>query len=411
MGAITVDNLGKAYKVYPTRFARLKEWLIPFSKPRFTLKWVLQNISFTVKPGEAVGIIGVNGAGKSTLLKIITGTTQPTTGSVQITGRIAALLELGMGFHPDFTGRQNTFMAGQLLGYSTEEITRLMPEIEAFAGIGDYIDQPIRVYSSGMQVRLAFSVATATRPDILIVDEALAVGDAAFQRKCFRRIEEFMDQGTTLLLVSHDIEGVKKICGKALHIAEGHLAMYGEAKGICDHYEKILFGGKTLKSCPPSDIMDTSLSCDCEVAYGDGRAFIESIWLENATGHTANVFASNATIFVHYRIRVEQALDNPVLALMIKTREGVAVFGTDSVHLGKSTGHFEPNRTLEVQFKLENNLAPGIYYLNCGLRDRYSEETLFIHRRVDALVFRVVASEKTTAAAGLAELSATLTIQ
>lgn len=411
MGTITVNNLGKAYKAYTTRFARLKEWLIPFSKPRYTLKWVLQNISFTVNPGDAVGIIGANGAGKSTLLKILTGTTQPTTGSVQVTGRIAALLELGMGFHPEFTGRQNAFMAGQLLGYSTEEIASLMPEIEAFAGIGDYIDQPIRVYSSGMQVRLAFSVATATRPDILIVDEALAVGDAAFQRKCFRRIEEFMGQGTTLLLVSHDIEGVKKICGKALYIAEGHLKMYGEAKDICDHYEKVLFGGKTLNSCPPSDIMDASLLSDCEVAYGDGRAFIESIWLGNATGHTANVFASKATIFVHYRIKVEQSLDNPVLALMIKTREGVAVFGTDSLHLGNSTGHFEPNRTFEVRFKLENNLAPGIYYLNCGLRDRDSEETLFIHRRVDALVFRVVASKNTTAVTGLVELSATLTIQ
>lgn len=411
MGTIAVNNLGKAYKVYPTRFARLKEWIIPFSKPRHTLKWVLQDINFTVNPGEAVGIIGINGAGKSTLLKMLAGTTQPTTGSIHITGRVAALLELGMGFHPNFTGRQNAYMAGQLLGYSVEEIARLMPEIEAFAEIGDYIDQPARVYSSGMQVRLAFSVATVIRPDILIVDEAFAVGDAAFQRKCFRRIEEFLDQGTTLLLVSHDIEGVKKMCKKALHIADGHLAMYGEAKSVCDHYEKILLGGKTRENWHVTSGVDTSLLSDCEVAYGDGRAFIESIWLESATGHTANVFASNTPIFVRYRIRVEQALDNPVLALMIKTREGVAVFGTDSVYLGKSTGHIEPNRTLEVQFKLKNNLASGVYYLNCGLRDRHSEETLFIHRRVDALVFRVVASENATAAAGLAELSATLTIQ
>ena len=204
MGTITVSQLGKAYKHYPTRWSRLAEWLIPGSRPRHTMKWVLQDISFTVKAGEAVGIVGINGAGKSTLLKMITGTTQPTAGTVSVTGRVAAMLELGMGFHPDFTGRQNAIMAGQLLGYSVEEINRLMPEIEAFAEIGDYIDEPVRVYSSGMQMRLAFSVATAHRPDILIVDEALSVGDAYFQHKSFARIREYSKLGTTLLIVSHD---------------------------------------------------------------------------------------------------------------------------------------------------------------------------------------------------------------
>jgi lipopolysaccharide transport system ATP-binding protein len=190
MGTITVTNLGKAYKQYPNRWSRLAEWVLPGAKPRHSLKWVMQGVSFAVQPGEAVGIIGINGAGKSTLLKMITGTTQPTTGSVHITGRVAALLELGMGFHPDFTGRQNAFMAGQLLGYSVEEIAHLMPAIEAFAEIGEFIDQPVRVYSSGMQMRLAFSIATMVRPDILIVDEALSVGDAYFQHKSFDRISE-----------------------------------------------------------------------------------------------------------------------------------------------------------------------------------------------------------------------------
>ena len=189
MGTISVTNLGKAYKQYPNRWVRLAEWLLPGRRVFHSLKWVLQDISFTVKPGEAVGIIGINGAGKSTLLKMITGTTQPTTGSVRIDGRVAALLELGMGFHPDFTGRQNVFMAGQLLGYSMDEIAHLMPAIEAFAEIDDYLDQPVRVYSSGMQMRLAFSVATARRPDVLIVDEALSVGDTYFQHKSFQRIE------------------------------------------------------------------------------------------------------------------------------------------------------------------------------------------------------------------------------
>ncbi len=226
MGTITVTNLGKAYKQYPTRWSRLAEWVLPGKKVRHQLQWVLQDINFTVNPGEAVGIIGINGAGKSTLLKMITGTTQPTTGSVNITGRVSAMLELGMGFHPDFTGRQNVYMAGQLLGYNMEEIARLMSEIEAFAEIGDYIDQPVRVYSSGMQMRLAFSVATMSRPDILIVDEALSVGDAAFQRKCFRRIESYCAQKTTLLFVSHDTETVKKICSKS------HFPQRGQAGAI-----------------------------------------------------------------------------------------------------------------------------------------------------------------------------------
>src|SRR5476651_2696357 len=196
MGAITVKQLGKAYKQYPTRWSRLAEWLLPMRGPRHQLKWILSDINFHVAAGEAVGLIGVNGAGKSTLLKLITGTTQASSGSVSVGGRVAALLELGMGFHPDFSGRQNVFMAGQLIGLTVAELEALMPEIEAFAEIGDYIDQPVRVYSSGMQVRLAFAVATAVRPGILIIDEALAVGDVFFQQKCFERIRQYCQAGT-----------------------------------------------------------------------------------------------------------------------------------------------------------------------------------------------------------------------
>ncbi|WP_459582289.1 ABC transporter ATP-binding protein [Dickeya oryzae] len=180
---ISISGLNKAYKMYPTRWSRLVEWISPFNIKRHELKWVLKDINFDIHTGESVGIIGSNGAGKSTLLKIITGTTTGTNGNVSVSGRISALLELGIGFHPDFTGRQNVYMSGQLLGLSHNEINTLMPEIESFAEIGDYIDQPVRVYSSGMQVRLAFSLATAVRPDILIVDEALAVGDIFFPAK------------------------------------------------------------------------------------------------------------------------------------------------------------------------------------------------------------------------------------
>ena len=248
MTAIVVTNLGKAYKQYPTRWSRLLEWLDPRRKLHHQKHWVLQDINFEIQRGEAVGVIGVNGAGKSTLLKMITGTTQPTTGSIQVHGRVAALLELGMGFHPDFTGRQNAYMAGQLAGMHQDEITALMPEIESFADVGEYFDQPVRVYSSGMQARVAFSVATATVPDILIVDEALSVGDMAFQAKCLQRMRNLLMQGTTVLFVSHSLNDVRQFCSKALYLAHGAVRAWGEADKICDLYQNDLTGASALLS-------------------------------------------------------------------------------------------------------------------------------------------------------------------
>lgn len=405
MGSIFVSNLGKAYKQYPSRWSRLLEWINPGHKPRHFLRWVLQDVSFSVEPGESVGIVGVNGAGKSTLLKMITGTTQATTGSVNVMGRVAALLELGMGFHPDFTGRQNAFMAGQLQGLGVEQLRGLMPEIENFADIGDYIDQPVRVYSSGMQVRLAFAVATACRPDILIVDEALAVGDAAFQRKCFRRIEEFTDQGTTLLLVTHDAEAVRKICDKALFLQDGRLVDFGPAKNICDAYERALFGGsKGAEKCmvDVEPVIDSGLLSDCEIAYGDGRAIIESIWLESPEGYAANVFGSSDTIVIKYRVRFLVDTSHVAFAFMIKTRDGVALFGMDTTHISAASERsFNSGDVIMVRFELENAFAPGTYYVNCGIRDDSGDLPVFLHRRVDALLFRVRADEKTFVKSGL----------
>ena len=204
------------------------------------MHWILQGIDLAIAPGETVGLIGINGAGKSTLLKILAGTTRPTTGSLHMTGRVAALLELGMGFHPDFSGRQNVHMAGQLMGLSAANLQDLMPAIEAFAEIGEYIDQPVRVYSSGMQMRLAFSIATAARPDILIVDEALSVGDAYFQHKSFDRIRQFRAQGTTILLVSHDKGVIQSICDRAILLSDGHIAMQGAPDAVMDYYNALL---------------------------------------------------------------------------------------------------------------------------------------------------------------------------
>ena len=414
MSSIVVTELGKAYKQYPTRWARLAEWLDPRHKPRHQQHWVLKNINFTVNPGESVGIVGVNGAGKSTLLKIITGTAQPTTGSVRVSGRVAAMLELGMGFHPDFTGLQNVYMAGQMLGYSLEEISRLLPEIIAFAEIGDYIDQPVRVYSSGMQVRLAFAVATAIRPDVLIVDEALSVGDAAFQRKCFQRIESYLSAGTTLLFVSHDTETVKKLCSRALFIKEGYVGLWGSAKQVCEEYERYLFGDgrssstKKKFAAPALETarFDPALITSCEMTYGNGRADIQTCWLADTNGQHINIVESGTPFRWCYRVRFNEDISQPIFAMMLKTREGIALYGVDSKQLKIDVRNFLAGDTIDIVFSLDNHLAPGVYYFNCGVRLQNADGMVFLSRRVDSAILKVTTAESTTVQSGLLEMHA-----
>jgi lipopolysaccharide transport system ATP-binding protein len=254
-----------------------------------------------VQPGEAVGIIGINGAGKSTLLKMVTGTTQPTTGSVRMEGRVAALLELGMGFHPDFTGRQNVYMAGQLLGYTQQELSQLMPVIEAFAEIGDYIDQPVRVYSSGMQMRLAFSVATATRPDVLIVDEALSVGDIYFQHKSFERIREFGRQGTTLLIVSHDKQAIQSICTRAILLNQGRLAMQGEPEAVMDYYNALLAEHQNQQVK-----QQENNAGKVQTISGTGEVVIDSVQLLDAQGLPTEVVCVGQSVTLQVAVRATE---------------------------------------------------------------------------------------------------------
>lgn len=390
MGSITATHLGKAYKVYPSRFARLKEWLVPFSKPRHTLKWVLQDINFKVNPGEAVGIIGVNGAGKSTLLKMLTGTTEPTSGSVKTTGRVAALLELGIGFHPEFTGRQNAFMAGQLLGLSVDEIRQFMPQIEAFAEIGDYIDHPVRVYSSGMQMRLAFSVSTARRPDILIVDEALSVGDAYFQHKSFERIRQFRRDGTTLLIVSHDKAAIQSICDRAILLNAGKLAMQGEPEAVMDYYNALLAEHEknTVRqhTTPAGKIQTTS---------GTGEATIEEIVLLDELGKRVEAIGVGAAVTLQVKTRVHKAIPRLVLGYMIKDRLGQPVYGTNTYHLGRVLEHLKPDSSIEFRFRFAVNLGPGAYSIAVALQDSDTHLGVNFEWRELALLFSVVNSSET----------------
>lgn len=375
MGTINVSNLGKAYKQYPARLSRLIEWFMPFSKARHQLKWVLQDINFIVNPGEAVGIIGINGAGKSTLLKMITGTTQPTTGSVHITGRVAALLELGMGFHPDFTGRQNAYMAGQLLGMSVEEITRLMPEIEAFAEIGDYIDQPVRVYSSGMQVRLAFSLATANRPDILIVDEALAVGDISFQQKCFERIQKYKKSGTSLLFVSHDLNIIYRLCNKAVLINQGFVAAYGDVRYVASKYEAILKGADSsstqeLLSNESKELIDSD--------YLVNSHFFTSIVISSVSSGSADVLLEGEIAQIKVGLRNLENYDDPHVGFQIRDKMGVIVFETNTYCMGcKVLDYVNEDGVAELHFIFTVNLARGVYTISFDIANRGYGSGLF----------------------------------
>jgi lipopolysaccharide transport system ATP-binding protein len=389
MGTITVSNLGKAYKQYPNRWARLLEWVNPANKPLHCLKWVLEDVSFVVHPGEAVGIIGMNGAGKSTLLKMITGTTQPTTGNVHLTGRVAAMLELGMGFHQDFTGRQNAFMAGQLLGYSIDEITQLMPEIEAFAEIGDYIDQPVRVYSSGMQMRLAFSVATAIRPDILIVDEALSVGDAYFVHKSFARIKAFREQGTTLLIVSHDKGAIQSICDRAILLNAGKVAMEGVPEAVMDYYNAMLADHQNQEV--KQEVLEDG---KVQTISGTGDATVVGIALLDMQGRPLEVVDVGQAVRLSITVQVHKAIERLVLGYGIKDRLGQVIYGTNT-HLKEQTlMDVSAGNKFVFNIVFPANLGPGTYSVQTALVSNDSHLVNNYEWRDLALVFNVINMNK-----------------
>ena len=389
MAAISVKGLGKAYKQYSNRWLRLLDWIWPTSKQWHQLNWVLQDLDFEVQAGEAVGIIGVNGAGKSTLLKIITGTAQATTGHVKLQGRVAALLELGMGFHPDFTGRQNAHMAAQLLGLSAADIQQLMPSIEAFAEIGPYIDAPVRIYSSGMQMRLAFSVATAVRPDILIVDEALSVGDAYFQHKSFERIRQFQKNGTTLLLVSHDKAAIQSICTKALLLSQGRKVMEGAPELVMNHYNAMLSDqtGKTIQ-------MNITADGHTSTQSGTGDVVIDQVQLLNQQGLPIEVVQTGQTAVLQLVAHVKRPVAELVAGVMLKDRLGQVVFGVNTFHSQQTLHDLKATEKVELQFEFEANLGPGHYSVTVALHAGPNHVQSNYDWRDLALVFEVVNADK-----------------
>lgn len=385
MGHIRVTGLGKAYKQYPTRWSRLAEWLIPFSPLRHHQHWVLQDVAFEIASGEAVGIVGANGAGKSTLLKMITGTTQPTCGKIEIEGRVAALLELGMGFHPDFTGRQNAIMAGQLLGLQVDEIEAMMPDIEHFAEIGEAIDHPVRTYSSGMQMRLAFSVATARRPDILIVDEALSVGDSYFQHKSFDRIRSFRKAGTTLLIVSHDRSAIQSICDSAILLKDGHMAMYDKPEVVLDYYNALMAEreGQVVRQ-------EMLSGGEVRTVSGTGEAVILGVRLLDEQERSIEAAEVGQPVVLEVQVEVRSDIERMVLGFLIKDRLGQMMYGINTHRLDKALTDLHAGERFTYRFAFVMGLGEGNYSVSLSLSRLDSHMDRNFEWRDYGLVFHVI---------------------
>ena len=385
MGSIIVKNLGKSYKQYQKKIDRLLEWFSPFKSVRHTQKWVLKDINFSVSPGDSVGIIGINGAGKSTLLKMITGTTSPTTGEVITTGRVSALLELGMGFHPNFTGRQNVMMAGQLIGIPIARLRELMPSIESFAEIGSYIDQPVRVYSRGMQVRLAFSLATAIRPDVLIIDEALSVGDTYFKHKSFERIKQFRKQGTTLLIVSHDKNAIQTICDRAILLNGGKLEMEGDPETVMDYYNALLADNQKQKVSQSKNSQGKT-----ETISGTGQVKLSKIQLLNDKNEVIEVVGVGQPVTLRVEAQVEGDIPKLVFGYGLKDRLGQVVYGTNTYHTKQILLNVKSGERVRFDVRFDMNVGAGSYSVQTAFVSSDTHLENNYEWRDQAYIFNVV---------------------
>ncbi|WP_312785462.1 ABC transporter ATP-binding protein [Stenotrophomonas indicatrix] len=385
---LTVQDVGKSYSTWRSEWMRVFSWFgLPF-KP-IEQHWVLRDISFAVGRGESVGIVGQNGAGKSTLLKMITGTSQPTRGRVVQSGKVAAILELGMGFNPDLTGRQNVFHAAGLMGHAQAAIADAIDAIEAFAEIGEYFDAPVRTYSSGMQMRVAFSVATAFRPDLLIVDEALSVGDAYFVHKCFDRIKAFQAEGTSLLFVSHDPTAVQVLCDRAILLDGGTMVMDGEPKQVMDYYNALIAQKEqgTINLTAREDGGTT-------VESGTGEATIESVSLMDVHGKATEYVAVGEPVRLRITVRTRQDLERLVLGYMIRDRLGQAIFGTNTFHTDQMLENVAAGRILTFDIDFQAELGPGTYSVSISLSDTRDHLGKNYQWRDMALVFSVANLDK-----------------
>ncbi len=427
--AIRITELGKCYEIYETPRDRLKQFVLPrlqhlFNRPSksyFREFWALKSVSFTIKKGETVGIIGRNGSGKSTLLQIICGTLHPTSGNVEVNGRVAALLELGSGFNPEFTGRENVYMNAAVLGLSKEKTDARFADIAAFADIGDFIEQPTKTYSSGMLVRLAFAVIAHVDADILVIDEALAVGDAFFTQKCMRFLRDFMKNGT-VLFVSHDTGAVRSLCSSAIWLANGKTLEQGTPKEVCEHYLEAIYAsqqGKTalvhpkrtpaVASAPVvlqdqrqkflnasnlrNDIRVLNLSLE-ENAFGMGGAQITSAQFLDDNNHPLAWIVGGEHVTLKVNALALTVLDSPIIGFFLKDKLGQCLFG-DNTYLSYMDApvYCDEGQTLEAIFSFQMpRLSMGEYMLTVAIADGNQEGHVQHHLIHDAVCFKSEAS-------------------
>ncbi len=425
--AISLSQISKVYKRYHRPVDRLREVLLP-GKPRAEEFWALRNINLEIPQGDTVGIVGRNGSGKSTLLQIIAGTLQATSGQLQVHGRVSALLELGSGFNPEFTGRQNTFFNGRILGLSQAEIAAKFDDIAAFADIGSFMDQPVRTYSSGMFVRLAFAVAINAEPDILIVDEALSVGDEAFQRKCFARIYEMQAKGATVLFVSHSAGSIVELCDHAVLIDAGEVVLKGLPKTVIANYQKFIYApadqrdelrrafqaepenssalasGRVAEAAiaatahrpevvatseAPRSLYDPYLLPQHSVQYQSRGARIKSPEIRTVDGQPANLLLRHETYIYSYKAYFVDAAWQVQFGMMIKTLTGFELGGAVSHGQRQRLDHVGAGSLIDVEFEFSCALLPGTYFLNAGVRGDVNGEDVYLDRAIDAVMFKV----------------------
>lgn len=380
---LVVRGLGKAFRDYGSELRRFATWFGIPVKLRGEA-WVLRGVSFSMVAGEAIGIVGQNGAGKSTLLKLITGTLRSTEGSVAVRGRVSAILELGMGFNPDLTGRQNIYHTAGLMGFAQKNVDAVIESIEEFAEIGASIDEPVRTYSSGMHMRVAFAIATAFRPDILIVDEALSVGDSYFQHKCFKRIREFRKQGTSLLIVSHDSGAVQSLCDRAVLLENGALVKDGDPSEVMDLYNALIAEreNSTVK-------VSRHASGRVQTASGSGEAKVEDIALLNDSGEAVEFVDVGQPVTLRIRVVVSADIPRLVMGYMIKDRLGQPTFGTNTHYTKQALENICAGQHIEFLVRFPMNFGQGSYSVSTALVSTESHLVNNYEWRDLALVFNV----------------------
>ena len=407
---IQVDHISKVYRLYNKPKDRIKEAFSLTRKTYYKEHYALQDVSFSVGRGETVGIIGTNGAGKSTILKIITGVLNPTAGNITVNGRISALLELGAGFNMEYSGIENVYLNGTMIGFSKEEIDKKLDDILAFADIGDFVYQPVKTYSSGMFVRLAFAVAINIEPEILIVDEALSVGDAFFQVKCYHKFEEFKKQGKTILFVSHDLGSVNKYCDRVILLNKGKKLAEGTPKDMIDLYKRVMAGQEVSGASSAgtqaagnniagtenkplfengrmwSEVMEKNPNCS---SYGNGAATILDYCVIDQNQNITNVLTMNEAYTVRMKVQFHQRLSEPVFALTIRNKQGTDLCGTNTMFEEFDTGEVKEGDVRVISFTQQMRLNGGEYLLCLGCTGFNDGDFEVYHRLYDVCMIRV----------------------